>query len=107
MPSARKARKRGHETMSKMITRTITTTNFKVQVINAGGEVIDNAECVMYGIVNLDKMRKHAIELLNLDKDTQFIVSDIKHTDHKYQLSIEHFMELATLVEETEGEEVK
>ena len=77
----------------KMITRTITTTNFKVQVINAGGEVIDNAECVMYGIVNLDKMRKHAIEILNLD--------------HKYQLSVEQFMEVATLVEETESEESK
>lgn len=93
--------------MSKMITRTITTTNFKVQVINAGDEVIDNAECVMYGIVNLAKMRKHAIEILNLDKDAQFIISDIKHEDHKYQLPIEQFVEVATLVEETESEEVK
>lgn len=107
MASARKARKRGHETMSKMITRTITTTNFKVQVINAAGEVIDNAECVMYGAVNLAKMRKHVIELLNLDKNAQFIVSDIKYEDHKYQLSVEHFMEVATLVEETESEESK
>lgn len=93
--------------MSKMITRTNTTTNFKVQVFNAGGEVIDNAECVMYGVVNLDKMRKHATELLNLDKNAQFIISDIKYEDHKYQLSVEHFMEVATLVEETESEEMK
>lgn len=93
--------------MSKMITKTITTTNFKVQVINAGGEVIDNAECVMYGIVNLAKMRKHAIELLNLEKDTQFNVFDIKHEHHKYQLPVEHFLEVATLVEETESEESK
>lgn len=93
--------------MSKMITRTVTTTNFKVQVINAGGEVIDNAECVMYGIVNLAKMRKHAIEILNLDKDAQLIVSDITHEDHKYQLSVEQFMEVATLVEETESEKSK
>lgn len=93
--------------MSKMITKTITTTNFKVQVINAGGEVIDNAECVMYGIVNLAKMRKHVIELLNLEKNTQFIVSDIKHEHHKYQLAVEHFLEVATLVEETESEEMK
>ena len=107
MASARKARKRGHETMSKMITRTITTTNFKVQVINAGGEVIDNAECVMYGVVNLAKMRKHAIELLNVDKNAQLIVFDIKYENHKYQLSVEHFMEIATLVEETESEEMK
>lgn len=107
MASARKARKRGHETMSKMITKTITTTNFKVQVINAAREVIDNAECVMYGVVNLAKMRKHAIELLNLDKNTQLIVSDIKYENHKYQLSVEHFMEVAMLVEETESEEMK
>lgn len=107
MASARKARKREHETMSKMITRTITTTNFKVQVINAAGEVIDNTECVMYGVVNLAKMRKHAIELLNLDKNTQLIVSDIKYEDNKYQLSVEHFMEVATLVEERESEESK
>lgn len=107
MTSARKARKREHETMSKMITRTITTTNFKVQLINAGGEVIDNAECVMYGIVNLAKMRKHAIELLNLEKDAQFIVSDIKYEHHKYQMAVEHFLEVATLVEETESEEAK
>lgn len=93
--------------MSKMITRTITTTNFKVQVINAGGEVIDNAECVMYGIVNVAKMRKHAIEILNLDKNAQFIVSDITHEDHKYQMSVEQFMEVATLVEERESEESK
>ena len=93
--------------MSKMITRTITTTNFKVQVINAEGEVIDNAECVMYGVVNLAKMQKHAIEVLNLDKDVQFIISDITHEDHKYQLSVEQFMEVATLVEETESEESK
>lgn len=93
--------------MSKMITKTITTTNFKVQVINAGGEVIDNAECVMYGVVNLAKMRKHATELLNLDKNAQIIVSDIKYEDHKYQLSVEHFMEVATLVEEKESEESK
>lgn len=93
--------------MSKMITRTITTTNFKVQVINAGGEVIDNAECVMYGVVNLAKMQKHAIEVLNLDKDVKFIISDITHEDHKYQLSVEQFMEVATLVEETESEESK
>lgn len=93
--------------MSKMIARTITTTNFKVQVLNAGGEVIDNAECVMYGNVNLAKMRKHAIELLNLDKDVQFIVSGITHEDHKYQLPLEQFMEVAKLVEETESEEVK
>lgn len=93
--------------MSKMITRTITTTNFKVQLINVGGEVIDNAECVMYGVVNLAKMRKHASELLNLDKNAQFIISDIKYEDHKYQLSVEHFMEVATLVEETESEETK
>lgn len=93
--------------MSKMITRTITTTNFKVQVINAGGEVIDNAEFVMYGIANLAKMRKHAIEILNLDKNAQCIVSDITHEDHKYQLSVEKFMEVATLVEETESEESK
>ena len=93
--------------MSKMITRTITTTNFKVQVINAGGEMIDNTECVMYGVVNLAKMRKHAIELLNLDKNAQLIVSDIKYENHKYQLSVEHFMEVATLVEETEREETK
>lgn len=93
--------------MSKMITRTITTTNFKVQVINAGGEVIDNVECVMYGVANLAKMRKHAIELLNLGKNAQLIVSDIKYEDHKYQLSVEHFMEVATLVEETESEEMK
>lgn len=93
--------------MSKMITRTITTTNFKVQVINAGGEVIDNAECVMYGVVNLEKMRKHAINVLNLDKDAQFILSDIKYEDHKYQISVENFVEVATLVEETDGEEAK
>lgn len=93
--------------MSKMITRTITTTNFKVQVINVGGEVIDNAECVMYGVVNLAKMRKHAIELLNLDKNAQLIVSDIKYENHKYQLSVEHFMEVAMLVEETESGESK
>ena len=93
--------------MSKMITRTITTTNFKIQVINAGGEVIDNAECVMYGMVNLNKIRKHVIEILNLDKDAQFIVSDITHEGHKYQLSVEQFMEVATLVEETESEESK
>lgn len=107
MASARKARKRGHETMSKMITRTITTTNFKVHLINAGGEVIDNAECVMCGVGNLAKMRNHAIELLNLDKNAQLIVYDIKYEDHKYQLSVEHFMEVATLVEETESEETK
>lgn len=93
--------------MSKMITKTITTTNFKVQVINVGGEVIDNAECVMYGVVNLAKMRKHATELFNLDKNAQIIVSDIKYEDHKYQLSVEHFMEVATLVEEKESEESK
>ena len=91
----------------KQCQRTITTTNFKVQVINADGEVIDNAECVMYGVTNLAKIRKHAIELLNLDKNAQFIVSDIKYEDHKYQLSVEHFMEVATLVEETESEETK
>ena len=107
MASARKARKREHEKMSKMITRTITTTNFKVQVINAAGEVIDSTECVMYGVVNLAKMRKHAIELLNLDKNTQLILSDIKYEDHKYQLSVDHFMEVATLVEETESDESK
>lgn len=93
--------------MSKMITRTITTTNFKVEVINARGEVIDNAECVMYGVVNLAKMRKHAIELLNLDKNAQLIVSDIKYEHHKYQLSVEHFIGVATLVEVTESEESK
>lgn len=93
--------------MSKMITRTITTTNFKVQVLNAGDEVIDNAECVMYGVANLAKIRKRAIELLNLDKNVQFIVSDIKYEDHKYQLSVGDFMEVATLVEETESEESK
>ena len=69
--------------------------------------MIDNTECVMYGVVNLAKMRKHATELLNLDKNAQFIVSDIKCEDHKYQLSVEHFMEVATLVEETESEETK
>ena len=93
--------------MTKMITKTITTTNFKVQVINVGGEMTDNAECVMYGVVNLAKMRKHAIEVLNIDKDAQFIISDIKYEDHKYQLSVERFVEVATLVEETESEEVK
>lgn len=93
--------------MSKMITKTITTTNFKVQVINVGGEVIDGAECVMYGVVNLAKMRKYATELFNLDKNAQIIVSDIKYEDHKYQLSVEHFMEVATLVEEKESEESK
>lgn len=107
MALAIKAGKRGHETMSKMITRTITTTNFKVRVINAGGEAIDNVECVMYGVVNLGKMRKHAIELLNLDKNAQVVVCDIKHEHHKYQLPIEHFLEVATLVEETESEETK
>jgi hypothetical protein len=93
--------------MSKMITRTITTTNFKAEIINAGGEIIDTVQCVMYGVVSLSKMRKHVIDVLDLDKNAQFIVSDIKYEDHKYQLSVEQFMEVATLVEETESEETK
>ena len=83
--------------MSKMITRTVTTTTALATIISENGE--HSQEVVSYiGKANVKEALKHAKAGKVLGKNDQILISELKEETNKYGMNIDEFMNHATFL---------
>ena len=83
--------------MSKMITRTVTTTTALATIISENGT--QSQEVVYYiGKANVEEAVKHAKAGKVLGKNDQILIGELKEETNKYGMSIDEFMKHASFM---------